>query len=149
MSIRAINWAREVCHRIDVPPGERFILWAICLHHHDRTGQCFPSYDTIAAATGFKRRRVIYGVSALEANGLLIVQKRRASGHQASNHFVLFGRPAGPRWTATRVHSPAPCESAPQCTQPRVHHSAPDRDWYLKGEGPSQVVRLVAGGHHG
>jgi hypothetical protein len=146
MSIRAINWAREVCERIDVPPGERMILWAIALHHHDKTGECFPSYDTLAKATGFQRRKVVYAVSELAANGLLIVQGRRVKGHQGSNHFMLFGRPTWPVWRQTRVHKKAPCESAPQCTQPRVHPSAPDRDCSLKGEAQANGLRVVNGG---
>ena len=145
MSIRALNWAREVCARIDVPTGERLILWAICLHHHDKTGECFPSYDTIAEETGFQRRKVIYAVSELESNGLLIRQTRRANGHQGSNHFVLFGRPVGGKWRKTRVHKKAPCESAPQCTQPRVHPSAPDRDWSIEGAS-ANGLRVIGGG---
>lgn len=146
MSIRAINWAREVCERIDVPPGERLILWAICLHHHDKTGDCFPAYDTIAKATGYRRRKVIYAVAELQANGLIVVQDRRVKGHQGSNHFVLFGRPKGKKWQRTRVHKKAPCESAPQCTLPRVHPSAPDRDWYNRAETQAKNLRIVNGG---
>lgn len=144
MSIRAINWAREVCERIDVPPGERMILWAIALHHHDKTGECFPSYDTIAKATGFQRRKVVYAVRDLEANGLLITQQRRVNGHQGSNNFVLFGHPSGPRWRNSRVHKKAPCESAPECTLTRVHRSAPDRDCiYIKGQASG--LKIVGG----
>ena len=145
MSIRALNWAREVCARIDVPTGERLILWAICLHHHDKTGKCFPSYDTLADETGFQRRKVIYSVAELERNGLLIRQARRSNGHQGSNHFVLFGRPVDQKWRKTRVHKKAPCESAPQCTQPRVHPSAPDRDWSIEGAS-ANGLRVIGGG---
>lgn len=146
MSIRAINWAIDVCARIATPPGERLVLMVIAKHHNDKTGACFPSYETIAEQTGFKRRKVIYSVADLEANGLIFTQDRRVQGHQGSNHFVLFGRPSFTKWTPARVHHKAPCESAPQCTQTRVHPSAPDRDWYNnKPSGPAEL-RLVAGG---
>lgn len=146
MSIRAVNWAIDVCARIGTPPGERLVLLVIAKHHNDKTGACFPSYDTIAEQTGFKRRKVIYSVADLEANGLIFTQDRRVGGHQGSNNFVLFGRPSSAVWAATRVHHKAPCESAPQCTQTRVHPSAPDRDWYNKGAAAAAKLRLVAGG---
>ena len=112
MSIRAIKWAREVCERIDVPSKHRLALFVIAMHHHDRTGECFPSYETIAKACGFSRRKLIDLVADLEGNGLIIRQTRRVAGHQGSNHFVLFGRPKSPGWSPGRVHKKALCESA-------------------------------------
>jgi hypothetical protein len=147
MSIRAMNWAREVCAKIGVPTGERLVLWAIAMHHHDKTGECFPAYETLSHDTGFQRRKVIYAVAALESNGLVICQKRRVKGHQGSNHFVLFGIPRGPKWMPTRVHQPTPCESAPQCTLPRVHPSAPDREVSLR-EDLSKGLKLISGGRN-
>jgi DNA-binding transcriptional MocR family regulator len=146
VSIRAINWAREICARIEVPPGERLILWAICLHHHDATGECFPSYDTLAQETGFQRRKVIYAVDELSENGLIFIQGRRVNGHQGSNHFVLFGLPKAPAWIKSRVHKKAPCESAPECTQSRVHRSAPDRELVSIGEESPSRMRVISGG---
>ena len=146
MSIHAINWAVEVCERINVPPSERLILMIIAKHHHEKTGECFPSYDKIAKQSGFQRRKVIYAVAEIEANGLIFTQKRRQNGHQGSNHFVLFGKPNGKSWRKSRVHKKAPCKSAPQCTLPRVHPSAPDRDWSFEEAEPRPELRAIAGG---
>ncbi|MCD1619154.1 helix-turn-helix domain-containing protein [Salipiger manganoxidans] len=140
MSVRAINWAREVCKRIGAPQRHRHALLILAAHHHDKTGACFPSYDTIAEETGFSRRKVIGLVSELEANGLLFKQKRRANGHQGSNQFVLFGRPNGDKWQEPRVHKNTPCKSANGGTLPRVQTGAPDRDWYYRGESASPKV---------
>lgn len=128
MSIRAILWARDVSARINVPPAERILLIVIATYHHDKTGDCFPSYDTLAENTGWKKRAVIQMAGRLESNGLIVRQKRRVNGHQASNHFVLFGHPKGREWNATRVHGDAPSQSARGGTQTRVHGDAPDRD---------------------
>lgn len=127
MSIRAINWAVEVSIRIGIPYRNRLTLWALARHHHDKTGQCFPSYETLSLETGYKRRKVIYNVQELEFNGLIIRQSRRVSGHQSSNHFVLFGRPKFNEWCVSRVHHGAPCQGARACTPPRVHVGAPNK----------------------
>lgn len=150
MSIRATLWARDVCALIDAPPTHRLVLMVLATHHHDKTGQCFPSYDTLAAETGTKRRNVINVVKALAFNGLVIVQKRRVKGHQGSNHYVLFGRPAFGKWTTPRVHKKAPCESAHQCTLSRVHTSAPNREEISTRDTVPARERLVviAGGRH-
>ena len=138
MSIRAINWAREVAICIDMPSKHRLVLFMVCMHHHDKTGACFPSYETIAQATGFSRRKTIDLVADIEANGLIARQLRRVDGRQSSNNFMLFGRPAAPKWRPSRVHKSAPCQSANGGTLARVQTGAPDRDYSTtKGEAPA------------
>ena len=146
MSIRAINWAREVCERIGAPAKHRLALVMIALHHHDKTGECFPSYETVATACGFSRRKLIDLVAELELNGLIIRQKRRTGAHQGSNHYVLFGRPAGKKWVPARVHKSTPCEGANGGTLTRVQTGAPDRDCSYKGETQASGFRVVSGG---
>ena len=149
MSIRAMTWARQVCERIDVPPGERLVLWAIALHHHDKTGECFPAYETLAKATGFTRRKVMFAVADLEANGLIVCQKRRVNGHQGSNHFVLFGLPKAARWVRSRVKPPTPCKSELEFTQTRVNRSSPDREVSItKGDQAKATVLPFRGARH-
>lgn len=146
MSIRAVIWARDVCARIDVPPAERLLLIAIATYHHDKTGDCFPSYETLAEATGWKKRAVILMANRLEENGLIIRQKRRVGAHQGSNHIVLFGRPVAEKWRASRVHKKAPCESAPGCTLTRVHRDAPDREDNILGISQASGLVVLDGG---
>lgn len=145
MSIRALNWAREVCQRIDAPSKHRLTLLMICMHHHDKTGECFPSYETIADCCGFSRRKVIDLVAEIEANGLIFRQKRRIGGHQSSNHFVLFGRPVSQNWQDTRVQKKAPCESANGGTLPRVQTGAPDRDCSIN-DASASAFKVIGGG---
>ena len=134
MSIYAINWAREVCARINVPAKHRLVLLILCSHHHNTTAACFPSYETIARETGYRRRGVIDTVKELEENGLLTKQVRRVSGHQGSNNYQLFGRPVATKWISPRVQKKAPCESAEAGTLSRVRMGAPDRDCNSEGE---------------
>jgi len=140
MSIRAVNWACEVCALIGVPAATRITLWAIARRHHDKTGACYPSYDTIARDTGYSRRKVISDVQEFEFNGLLFRQERRVSGRQGSNNFVLFGRPKFKIWTPSRVQGGAPCQSAPAFTPSRVHLRSPNRDKRYNTIGPCEVV---------
>lgn len=137
MSIRAINWARDVGKSIGIPSRHRLALLTLAAHHHDKTGSCFPSYDTIADEVGCNRRKAMELVSDLEANGVIIRQSRRRGQRQGSNQYVLFGRPASERWAVVRVHPSAPSEDFSGCKKKhpedeflRVHPSAPDRDWY-------------------
>jgi hypothetical protein len=145
MSIRAVNWALDVCASMDAPPKCRIVLLVIAAHHHDKTGACFPSYDTIAEKSGYRRRGVIDIVAEIEENGLLFRQSRRVDGHQSSNQFVLFGRPIGRKWKVCRVQKKAPCESADGGTLPRVRTGAPDRDYLYKGKAAAKNLRIVGG----
>lgn len=138
MSIRAINWCRDVGRRLKIPALERAVLMHICCYHNEKTGECFPSYDTIADDSGYRRRRVIEAVKLLEANGLITVQSRRVMGHQGSNGYVPFGKAVCGKWT--------PAQSAPVCTLPRVPPYAPDRDWLLKKKTQTSDAKLASGG---
>lgn len=123
MSIKAIRWAYGLFEVVDIPPQERSVLVALCYHHHDKTGECYPSYDTLALLSGYRRRRVIEAVKNLKEWGLIRTQKRRVGGHQGSNQFLLFGAMK----RAARVQTGAPSQSAQKSTLPRVQTGAPDR----------------------
>lgn len=123
MSIKAIRWAYSLFEVIDIPPQERAVLVVLCYHHHDKTGECYPSYDTIALLSGYRRRRVIEAVKNLKEWGLIRTQKRRVKGHQGSNQFLLFGAMK----RGTRVQTGAPSQSAQKSTLARVQTGAPDR----------------------
>lgn len=146
MSIKATNWAHEVCVRIGVPARHRLVLFMICHRHHDRTGDCFPSYDTIAKSCGFSRRKVIDLIGDLEKNGLLIRQKRRVGGRQGSNHYVLFGRPVARKWVASSAHKKAPSQSANSNTSASVQTEAPDKDCLNMTEAEAGGFRVLNGG---
>lgn len=144
MSIRAINWARHVGKTTGMPPGHRLVLMTLCCFHNDKTGECFPSYDTVSDEVGYRRRKIVDMVEDLQFNGLLIKQKRRVGGHQGSNHHVLFGRPAFEKWR-TRVSDTAPCKSARISTLTRVPPGAHDKEELYKDTG-SAGFSVITGG---
>lgn len=137
MSIKAIRWAYSLFEVIDIPPQERSVLLALCYHHHDKTGECYPSYDTLARLSGYRRRRVIDAVRSLKEWGLIRVEKRRVRGHQGSNQFLLFGSMK----RGTRVQKGAPSQGAQKGTLARVQTGAPDRGniYTTAGDGAEVV----------
>ena len=151
MSIRAIDWALKVSQSLGIPTGTRMTLLALAYHHHDRTGACFPSYDTLAAETGQSRRKVIVDVGDLEANGLATRRRRRVDGHQGSNQVELFGSPNWPTWRQRRVQETGGCEGAPGDTQARVNGGAPDKELLtnkdLARRGPKKRAPGTGGRH--
>lgn len=130
MSVRAMKWAYDLYARVKIEPPERAVLNALCFCHHDKTGDCFPSYDTLSNMTGYRRRRVIEAVNELRRIGVIEVRQRRVNGHQGSNHFVLFRDSEVIEEPPTRVHKKAPCKSADGSTLPRVPPWDHDRGIY-------------------
>jgi hypothetical protein len=53
-------------------------------------GRCFPSYETIAAAAGLKKRQVMYLVKSLSEKGWLSIERRKDANGQHSNSYVLM-----------------------------------------------------------
>lgn len=150
MSIRATLWARDVCALLDAPADCRLFMLALALRHHDKTGECFPSYETISDDTGIPRRRIITVAKECAYNGIVIIQPRRVRGHQGSNQFVLFGRPAFSKWSKSRVRKKALWQSADGGTLARVRTGAPDREELTtKGAVPEPwQPSVIAGGRH-
>lgn len=55
----------------------------------NRDGQCWPSYDTIAADCGIQRRYAMRVIKALEDEGFVVVERRRGRSGNDSNLFTL------------------------------------------------------------
>lgn len=118
----------------DLSAGATKVMLRLLYHHNAQTGQCSPSYATLANGAGLKRRQTIYAVQELEARGWITLTRvkggnPKASGGLVTNTFGFdFERVEG----APPVHSSAlppgapECTptSAPECTTP-VHSSAP------------------------
>ena len=68
------------------------LLWAF---HNARTGQCFPSYETIASRAGCARSTVALAIKALEGAGILTWVNRLRR--------VKMPGPAGWRWRVLRT----------------------------------------------
>jgi len=113
---------------------------------HGRGRPAFPALNTIARESGLGLRTVKRAVAALEAMGLLIVQRRNSGGGRQSNRytvvwselgllrpgFVRRGEPAGddpgspnPDQTpSAMVSTPSAMVSTPSATMapPKCHH---------------------------
>lgn len=103
MSIRAIKWAHSVLPVIDLPPTEVAVLLILSFHHNDKTGDCFPSMQTIAESAGVTSRRVQQAVVRLCEWSLIKKKRGGTSQGNASNRYTLFGKPKRPRETGKRV----------------------------------------------
>lgn len=70
-------------------PAETLVLLAIA-DHADADGVCWPGMRRVAEKTGLARRTVVRAVEALEASGLMKVERRKTgSGRQTSNRYLL------------------------------------------------------------
>ena len=57
--------------------SERLLLHTLIMHRNAQTGECFPTFPTLAREMGVSLRTVKYAVSRLVAAGLLTVGKRK------------------------------------------------------------------------
>lgn len=89
MSIAALNWAWSAIQETQLSANEKLVLLALAHRHNAKTGQCNPSYDTLAGMVDLSRRRVIANVTSLEGKVDLEVVKRVSKGGQKTNQFIL------------------------------------------------------------
>ena len=103
MSIRALKWAANVMPLINLPAPERAILWALCYHHNDKSGDCFPDMETLSGWSGVADRRTRSAVKMLSEWGLIKAKRGASPSGNASNRYTLFGKPKMPKRTGRRV----------------------------------------------
>jgi len=87
-----MKWATEMLAVHDLTQTQRLVLLCLAFHHHNTTGACFPSMETIATFAGLSVRRAQLGMRDLEAFGLVSRRKRVTNQGQSSNQYDLFGR---------------------------------------------------------
>lgn len=92
MSVQAMKWAAEILYAHDLTATQRLVLVCLANHHHNGTGACFPSMDSIGLFAGVSERRARLAVSTLVKLGLVTRRKRVTSRGQSSNQYDLFGR---------------------------------------------------------
>lgn len=143
MSIRASKWVDDMLPVIDLPPTERCVLWFLAYRHHDKTGECFPSIETIAAACGVSERRARTAIQILKQWQLITVKRGATPSGNACNRYTLFGRPKRPRRTGTKN----PVQSGKLMPFSNRHTVADDRGNTSNRENSPKNLRLLTGGH--
>ena len=75
----------------DTSPTEQLVLLALAHCANDKTGQCFPSVDTLVKRTHLNRSTVRRGLDALKERGLLTWSSggRKKRGRVLSNLYML------------------------------------------------------------
>lgn len=114
MSTQATKWAFDVLGSSTLGPTERGVLLFLSYKHNHKTGDCFPSMETIGIKAGVSERRARTAIRNLEAAGLIKTRRRVGQAGNSSNQYELFGRPSAadqsgtkkPRETGTRVPDP-------------------------------------------
>lgn len=143
MSVRATKWAMTLGD-VDITPVQRCVLFVLAYHHNDKSGDCFPSVETIGRGSGIKERAAREAIRALEHVGLVKRKKRTNERGQASNQYVLFGRVKNKsgrhlRASTGRHHTTATSGQ---------HHGAGERDIYTTREKTVPELRVVNGARH-
>lgn len=103
MSIKATKWAMGVLPVLDVSPTDKLALLCLAYHHNDKTGECFPSMQTLASECGVTSRRIQQAVGNLVDWSVIRKKRGGAAAGNASNKYTLFGSPKRPNETGKRV----------------------------------------------
>jgi DNA-binding transcriptional regulator YhcF (GntR family) len=86
MGFKATDWA----YGLDLGPSMTAVLAALAHRADDKTMQCFPGQDTLAAMTGTSRATVSRAMNALEDLGVITRSRRlRADGSRTSDLCTL------------------------------------------------------------
>lgn len=74
---------------VKISPLDKLVLLALARHKNELTGECFPSIDTLAEATGICARRVKLALKVLTSAGVITKRRTRFGGE---NHYEFMTR---------------------------------------------------------
>jgi hypothetical protein len=146
MSNEALNWAFAQ----DISPTARkFVLVALADCHNAKTGDCYPSYNTIAKKTNMNRKTVWSHIKALIESGYITCeQKARNNGSSNNNQYKLCFE------VVTECNQPSgntPTPPVTECNQPSGN--TPPQSTVIQSEREREALtrdeflRLINGGY--
>lgn len=86
MSNRAINWAKT---QKTGGPGAKCILLLLADRAGEKTNECHPGHDLLAAEAELSDRQVRTHLKTLEGLGLVTIKLRYVEGRRSSNKYTL------------------------------------------------------------
>jgi hypothetical protein len=103
------RWVEDVVRDPKLPMGAKCVALILMTHHNTKTGDLFPSQQTIAGYLGLTTRSVRTSLTALKAAGLVATKRTTISG---SLRYTLLksdgsGRPLKAEEFASSVRKPA------------------------------------------
>lgn len=88
----------KLARKAKLPPAEKAVLTALCDRMNDKTGLCYPSYQTVSEDTGYERTTVSRTIKKLRNRGFISWKTVRRSGRFGYNlyqiHQVALNRAA-------------------------------------------------------
>ena len=86
-------WLRAIQSNVDLPDAAKIVASVLVTQFaHHKTGECSPSFDTIATATGRSKDTAKRAVKALVEKGFLIRNVGRWRGTRSNYTFVSPGK---------------------------------------------------------
>ena len=86
MTYATQEWVRG----LELPRAPKTVLAALAGHQNRKTGDCFPSHETLAKDTGYSERTVRRYVSWLRDAGLISTARRFKNDGRVSTHNYSF-----------------------------------------------------------
>ena len=104
MSFSMIAWAFKQQPKT---PTQKFVLLALADFHNGTTGQCDPSFETIASKTGYQKRAVQYAIKDLQKQRFIKYRKRRVNSHKHTSNSYTFCTENDSQGVVHMVHPPS------------------------------------------
>jgi hypothetical protein len=94
-----LRWIQNVICDLELTIAQRIVGVRLACYVNKHSGQCNPSYDTLARGVGLERRSVINAVNALKKRHWLIAMdgeanEKNSGGRSRTNRYMLVDPPA-------------------------------------------------------
>ncbi len=132
-----------------LPPSvsgtERLLMHTLLLHRNAQTGECFPTFATLAREMGASIRTVKYTVSRLAGAGMLAVGKRRTHDGKGNTYTLTIpevGATVAPTSRPQTVQSATSsrCNPQPQTVQSATADGATVAPEQIREQGFTECV---------
>jgi len=139
MRLTKSDYRRRVLEA-DITPNAKLVCFALLEYQNAKTGQCYPSGDTLALATGLCRNSVTAAVKLCVAVGLFHVKKVRPKGAKFSVNSYSFPFDCAPDEQSNEQSNDMSIEQSNDC--------APDGHKPIKPLEPFKPIERIIEDDH-
>ena len=78
-----------IIQEVNLPYKEKWTLTILANYYNEKSGEAYPSIETISKNAGLSRSSIIRALTSLKEQGLITVKKRRRSGRFSQNVYNI------------------------------------------------------------
>jgi len=117
---------------LEIKSNSKLVCYILLHHHNNKTGDCYPSQDTISKQSNLCRNSVASAIKELQGAGIITVKKMRPKGSKFTVNYYIFSFQCSPNEQSN--------EQSNECSNECSNERSPDEHKPIEPIEPKKVI---------